>query len=152
MTSCLRNIFRQEHIDAADWESAVQKAAKPLIKDGCITEKYVREIIELKNRYQQYAVISNGICMPHAEPDAKYKLACSLATLKEPLELMIDGKPVLIYVVMVLALSDTVTQAKALDEVFILLDEFPEFPMELQKAGNVAEISRILRHYYNKLN
>lgn len=144
--------YIQAHIDAADWESAVQKAAKPLIKDGCITEKYVREIIELKNRYQQYAVISNGICMPHAEPDAKYKLACSLATLKEPLELMIDGKPVLIYVVMVLALSDTVTQAKALDEVFILLDEFPEFPMELQKAGNVAEISRILRHYYNRLN
>ena len=138
-------------IEADSWESAVRKAAKPLIEDGCTTEEYVQEIIGLKERYNQYAVISNGVCMPHAEPNIQYKLACSLATLKKPVEIEQDGKTIRIYVIMVLSLSDTMSQAKALDEMFILLDEFPELPLKLQDAANVAEISRILKSYYNKL-
>lgn len=138
-------------IEADNWESAVRKAAEPMIADRCTTEEYVQEIIRLKERYNQYAVISNGLCMPHAEPNIQNKLACSLATLKKPVEIEQDGEMIKIYVVMVLSLSNTMSQAKALDEVFILLDEFPELPIKLQEATNTAEISRILKSYYNKL-
>ena len=89
--------------------------------------------------------------MPHASPSIFYKLSLSLATLKEPLELVLDGQPVKIYVVMVLSLADTITQAKILDEIFSLLDEFPHIGAELQGAATTEELCRLFKKYYDRL-
>lgn len=139
------------HIEAASWDEAVWKAAQPLLDDGHTTREYVEEIIEIKEQYGQYSVLCGGVCMPHASPSIFYKLSLSLATLKEPLELVLDGQPVKIYVVMVLSLADTITQAKILDEIFSLLDEFPHIGAELQGAATTEELCRLFKKYYDRL-
>lgn len=142
--------YVQARVKAESWEEAVKAASVPLLEDGCMTQEYVRKMLEVKEKYGQYSVISNGICMAHAEPDSGYRLACSLVTLEHPVEIDMDGTSMEIYVMMVLSLTDTVSQARALDELFLLLDEFPEFPFELQKAADTVEVFRLLRYYYNK--
>ncbi len=139
------------HIEADTWEEAVRKAAQPLLDDGSTTESYVEEILRIKEQYGQYSVLSGGICIPHASPSIFYKLAMSLATLKTPLELELDGQKIKLYTIMVLSLSDSMTQAKVLDEVFSLLDEFPDMGFEMQQATNSTELCRIFKNYYDRL-
>ncbi|MEA4895383.1 MAG: PRD domain-containing protein [Oscillospiraceae bacterium] len=139
------------NIDASNWEDAVVKAAQPLLSTNCIPKEYVDGIIEIKNLYNQYSVISNGICMPHASPCESSKLGMSLATLKKPIEINIDGQTIQIRVFMVLSLVDTITHAKAIDEIFSMLDEFPDFVDDLAQAASTAELCRVFRMYYDKL-
>lgn len=139
------------HIEAATWDEAVRKAAQPLLDNGCTTQDYVEEIIGIKEQYGQYSVLCGGVCMPHASPSIFYKLSISLATLKEPLELELDGQMVKIYVVMVLSLADTITHAKVLDEIFSLLDEFPHIGADLQRAATAEELCRLFKSYYDRL-
>lgn len=139
------------NIEASSWEEAVVKSAQPLLDNNCITMEYINKIIDMKNLYNQYSVISKGVCMPHASPCALSKLAMSVATLKGPVEILIDGQPVSIRVFMVLSLVDSITHAKALDEIFIMLDEFPDLIEDLCRASSTAELSRVFKAYYNKL-
>lgn len=139
------------HIQAQTWDEAVRKAAQPLLDDGCTTQDYVEEIIGIKEQYGQYSVLCGGVCMPHASPSIFYKLSMSLVTLKEPLELELDGEKNMIYVVMVLSLADTISHAKVLDEMFSLLDEFPHMGAELQKAATAEELCRLFKNYYDRL-
>jgi mannitol operon transcriptional antiterminator len=139
------------NIEASDWEDAVKKAAQPLLASNCITEEYVDGIIDIKNTYNQYSVVSNGVCMPHAMASAFSKLAMSLVTLKNPIEIILDGQTIKIRVFMVFSLVDTITHAKAMDEIFTMLDEFPDFIDDLCHAAYTAELSRVFRMYYDKL-
>lgn len=138
-------------IEAETWEEAVLKAAQPLLENNCITMEYIDRIIGMKNTFGQYSIIAPGVCMPHATPCENAKLAMSLATLKKPVRIIVEGETVDISVFMVLSLVDSITHAKALDEVFLLLDEFPNLVDELKQATKSADISNVFKTYYNKL-
>ena len=105
----------------------------------------------MKDTYGQYSIISPGVCMPHASPCENAKLAMSVGTLKEPVQIIADGEMIDIHVFMVLALVDSITHAKALDEVFILFDEFPGLVDELSHSSSTSDISYIFKTYYNRL-
>lgn len=139
------------NIEASNWEEAVAKSAQPLLTNNCITQEYIDAIINIKNLYNQYSVISNGVCIPHAWPCEFSKLAMSLATLKKPVEILINGKLIEIRVFMVLSLVDTMAHAKVLDEIFSMLDEFPDFVDDLCRASSTEELCRIFKMYYDKL-
>lgn len=138
-------------IEADTWEEAVLKAAQPLLENGCITMEYIDQIFGMKDRFGQYSIIAPGVCMPHATPGEDGKLAMSLATLKQPVRIVVEGEAVDIHVFMVLSLVDSITHAKALDEVFLLLDEFPNLVDELKSATKSTDISNVFKTYYNKL-
>ena len=138
-------------IEAETWEEAVLKAAQPLLENNCITMEYIDRIIGMKNTFGQYSIIAPGVCMPHATPCENAKLAMSLVTLKKPVRIIVEGETVDISVFMVLSLVDSITHAKALDEVFLLLDEFPNLVDELKQATKSADISNVFKTYYNKL-
>ena len=139
------------NIEARTWEEAVLKAAQPLLDNHCIAMEYIDKIYEMKNSYGQYSVISPGVCMPHASPCENNKLAMSVGTLKEPVQIIADGEIIDIHVFMVIALVDSITHAKALDEVFILFDEFPDLVDELSRTSSTSDISYIFKTYYNRL-
>lgn len=138
-------------IEASDWEDAVIKAAQPLLENNCFTQVYIDDIFHMRNAYNQYAVIAGGVCMPHAMPLPTSKLAMSLVTLKQPVEVCIDGQNISLRIFMVLSLVDSISHTIAMDEMFTLLDEFPNFVDDLCNAANTAELGRILRVYYEKL-
>ena len=138
-------------IEADTWEEAVLKTAQPLLENNCITMDYVDRIFGMKNTFGQYSIIAPGVCMPHALPGENAKLAMSVATLKKPIQIVTEGQTVDIQVFMVLSLVDSITHAKALDEVFLLLDEFPNLIDELTQATKASDIANIFKTYYNKL-
>lgn len=151
----LPDIFLKKYItaqiEAETWEEAVLKAAQPLLENNCITMEYIERIFGMKNTFGQYSIIAPGVCMPHASPCENAKLAMSVATLKKPVKIVAEGETVEISVFMVLSLVDSITHAKALDEVFLLLDEFPNLVDELKRATKASDISNIFKTYYNKL-
>ncbi|MGI6607637.1 MAG: BglG family transcription antiterminator [Erysipelotrichaceae bacterium] len=145
--------FFVANIEADDWEDAVIKAAEPLIKNKMIDSEYLNEIIEIKNELGQYAVIANGICMPHASPNERNKLSMSLATLKDPIMVEVNRNeaPIKIKVMMVLAINDNVRYAKALDEAFTLFKEYPNLADMLSKAKTSKELIDIIKTCYDKV-
>lgn len=151
----LPDIFLKKYItaqiEAETWEEAVLKAARPLLENNCITMEYIDRIFGMKNTFGQYSIIAPGVCMPHASPCENAKLAMSVATLKKPVKIIAEGETVEISVFMVLSMVDSITHAKALDEVFLLLDEFPNLVDELKRATKASDISHIFKTYYNKL-
>ncbi len=144
-----RNILAK--VDVGDWEDAVRKSSQVLIDNNCITPEYVESIIDMKDKYDHYSVISKGVCMLHATPRALSKLAVSLTTVKKPVTIRVDGEVCLIKVFLVLSVVDQMSHAKALDEVFCLFDEFPSLVEELYNAKKNAELFRIFKDYYHSI-
>ncbi len=53
---------------SSDWESAVQETALPLLKKGCIEQRYAEKLIELGRAHGPYFVIGEDIAIAHARP------------------------------------------------------------------------------------
>ena len=139
------------HIHAESWDDAVWQAAKPLIDAGCTGNRYVQKIIDIRKEFGQYALISRLMCIPHAEPDSGNTLAVSLVTLDNPIEVNTDEGNIPLSIFMVISLVDGMSQAKVLDEIFGLCDEFPTFADDIARASTAAELWRVFRTYYEKL-
>ncbi|ARY90542.1 MULTISPECIES: PTS sugar transporter subunit IIA [Lacticaseibacillus] len=75
----------QIKIHADSWQTALRKAAKPLIDQGNITTDYVENMIKAVIKYGPYIVIAPGLALGHAEPDASViKTGYAITTLAEP--------------------------------------------------------------------
>lgn len=145
--------FVQVGIDACSWEEAVAKASRPLLDAGWMTEDYYQGILDFAKRYEQYGVILAPLCAPHSEPDERNRPAISVVTLQERVNVEMSGQDVPVGVVMVLCLQTPVAHSEALDELFSLVDEYPEFISALENAEtpaalikDVCEYCRLVRH------
>ncbi len=152
----LPQVLKEEYIsaliDAYDWEDAVVQASEPLLKAGAIDGRYLEEIFMLKNRDGQYAMVTSGICLPHASPSSNNRLSLSLATLKEPIEIPIDDTKTKIKVIMVLAINDNIRYSKAVDELFTLFATYEDFADRLVQGKTRKEIVEILKACYDRVD
>jgi len=59
---------RVTYVDkVSNWEEAILMAAKPLVRDGAITEVYIDAMIQSVKDHGPYIVIAPNIAMPHAQ-------------------------------------------------------------------------------------
>jgi len=57
----------QQVDEADDWQTALELAAQPLLKNGSIDQGYIEAIKEDFPQVKDYIVLRNNIAIPHAE-------------------------------------------------------------------------------------
>lgn len=68
---------------AKDWEDAVRKAGNLLLKNGCVDESYVEDMVRCIKNYGSYMVMGKNIAFPHAKTDNNVnKTAFAILSLK----------------------------------------------------------------------
>lgn len=73
-------------IEAADWEEAIRKSARPLVP-SCVEPRYVDAMVENVKTMGPYIVLTKGIALPHSlSTDGVVRSGISLATLREPIK------------------------------------------------------------------
>lgn len=71
--------------EAENWEDAVREAGRLLVETGCAGPQYVDAMIRTVEELGPYIVLSKGLALPHARPEAgARKIAMSLVLLKNP--------------------------------------------------------------------
>jgi mannitol/fructose-specific phosphotransferase system IIA component (Ntr-type) len=137
----------QTAVSAKSWEDAVWIAARPLLDDGRMTERYIQQVFDMAKRYGQYGVILAPLCAPHAEPDISNKASISVVTTSDDVVVSMGGDEVRLNVIMLLCLQTPVAHAVALDELFSLVDEYPGFIGDLHDAHTPAEALGVTKRY-----
>lgn len=137
----------QTGVSAKSWDDAVWMAARPLLDDGRVTERYIQQVFDMAERYGQHGVILAPLCAPHAEPDASNKASISVVTTTDDVVVSMGGDEVRLNVIMLLCLQTPVAHAVALDELFSLVDEYPRFIGDLHDARTPAEALGVTKRY-----
>lgn len=143
-----KNILHKENIQVGvechTWEDAIFKAAKPLLENGFIDEKYIDCIFEKIKLYGPYMVIAPGIAMPHAGVgDGVYKTSLSIMTLKKPVKFN-HKKNDPVHMVIFLAATDNYTHIETLTHLLTILS-VKENIEKIKASSDPNEIYEILK-------
>ena len=108
-------------LTAKDWKEAVKLSVQPLIDSGAVKPEYYDAIIESTEHYGPYYILTPGMAMPHARPEAGViRDAFSLIILKEPVKFS-DGKEVSILITLA-ATSSKIHNSIAIPQIVALFD------------------------------
>lgn len=73
-------------LEAADWEAAIRKSARPLVP-GCVEPRYVDAMVDNVKTMGPYIVLTKGMALPHSlSTDGVVHSGISLATLRQPVK------------------------------------------------------------------
>lgn len=79
---------------AKTWEEAIVETGQLLLKDGCISEEYIEEMVKIVKEFGSYILFVPGVIFPHAKAKSKVKKSgFSLAIYENGLE-FIDGSKI----------------------------------------------------------
>ncbi len=97
----LRQLLTKDHIiclpSAADWESAVRLATRPLLSSGAVSEAYVDAMVRSVRENGAYIVVDDGLALPHARPeDGAAALGLSMLILQKPVDMLGESVSVLV--------------------------------------------------------
>lgn len=137
-----RKYLPSEYIDVidnvADWETAVEIASQPLLKDNLITEQYVHNMIQSVKDNGPYMVLADYFALMHARPgEGVNEQSMSLLVTKEPVDL--EGKEVKIF--LVLAAEDNNSHLESLSKIMETFLDAEKYQMIL--SGNKETIIQI---------
>ena len=91
-TAFIENNSIRLGLTAKDWQEAVKLSVDPLIESGAVLPEYYDAIIASTKEHGPYYILTPGMAMPHARPEAGVQRdAFSLITLTEPVTFT-DGK------------------------------------------------------------
>lgn len=141
----------QTGVSAKSWEDAVWIAARPLLDDGRMTERYIQQVFDMAKKYGQHGVILAPLCAPHAEPDISNKASISVVTTSDDVVASIGSDEVRLNIIMLLCLQTPVAHAVAPDELFSLVNEYPGFIGDLHNAHTSAEALGVTKHMLRHL-
>lgn len=127
------------NIEASDWQTAIRKAAQPLVDNQKVKPCYVDEIINGVLETGPYIVITEHVALPHARPEAgALESAIGIATLKEPVEFgNKDNDPV--KYLFCLSATDNIKHLNALADLAGLFEK-QEFFALLDQAKDPQEV------------
>jgi len=127
----------REKVDS--WEQAITLASAPLLENGYIEERYIKNMIESVNKNGPYMVLMDYFALPHAKAgEGVNRLGMSLLTLTHPIDL--KGNPIKVF--LVLAAVDATSHIEALAEISRLLMDQKNY--EIFISGNLDEVYSIL--------
>lgn len=131
------------NIEADDWQTAIRKAAQPLVDHKKVKAAYVDEIINGVLEMGPYIVITKHVALPHARPEAgALESAIGIATLKYPVKFgNKDNDPV--KYLFCLSATDNIKHLNALAELAGLFEEKAFFDL-LDQANTPEEIMEYL--------
>lgn len=127
------------NIEADDWQTAVRKAAEPLVENKKVKPCYVDEIINGVLETGPYIVITKHVALPHARPEAgALDSAIGIATVKNPVKFgNKDNDPV--KYLFTLSATDNIKHLNALADLAGLFEEQAFFDL-LDTAKDPQEI------------
>lgn len=131
------------NIEADDWQTAIRKAAQPLVDHKKVKAAYVDEIINGVLEMGPYIVITKHVALPHARPEAgALESAIGIATLKHPVKFgNKDNDPV--KYLFCLSATDNIKHLNTLAELAGLFEEKAFFDL-LDQANTPEEIMEYL--------
>ena len=56
-------------VQASDWEDAIRRSARILLKANKIKESYINAMIDAVHRMGPYIVLGNHVALAHARPE-----------------------------------------------------------------------------------
>ena len=106
---------------AKDWQEAVKLSVDPLIESGAVLPEYYDAIIASTKEHGPYYILTPGMAMPHARPEAGVQRdAFSLITLTEPVTFT-DGKEVSVLLTLA-ATSSAIHASVAIPQIIALFE------------------------------
>ncbi len=130
--------------EVADWRAGITEAAKPLLKNGSITEKYIDAMIQKVESFGPFIHICPDVALPHARSeDGVNQLGMSLLKIQKSVDLLEDPKHE-IHLFICLAASDNETHLRALSSLTKILSK-KESLRRLVAAETVPEILSIIQ-------
>ncbi|WP_086349510.1 BglG family transcription antiterminator [Candidatus Enterococcus clewellii] len=123
----LKDILTDNHImikeKAATWNEAIERTAKPLVKENIIEKRYVDAMIHAVEEYGPYIVIGKHLALAHARPeDGANKLGLSVATIDQPIHF---GNPEMdpVKIIFCLAAVDSYSHLTIMKELIELIND-----------------------------
>lgn len=143
----LSELLTEDMIEITDqrlnWEEAIALAAKPLLAQDYIEERYIDAMINKVKDYGPFIHIGQGIALPHARPENGVQhLGMSLLKVEQPV-LLLDEEKHAIHLFICLAAIDNETHLKALASLTKILSN-KEKLNELTQAKTKKEIVNII--------
>lgn len=143
----LSELLTKEYIcisdEKMDWQSAITKAAQPLLVQEKIKETYIEAMINKVNDYGAFIHIGKGIALPHARPgDGVNAIGMSLLKVTNPVNLL-DDPAHEIQIFICLAAIDNETHLRALSSLTKILSN-KEYLNQLLQAETIEEIYNVI--------
>ena len=125
---------------ANDWREAVQLGGELLLRDGCITPRYIQAMQENIVKLGSYMILFPHIAMPHARPeDGALRSAFSIVVLKAPIPFGSDTQA---RIIITLAAADYETHIQALKDLMYLIEN-TSFYQDLIRASSISEVLKL---------
>ncbi len=128
---------------AEDWQDALRRAGKLLVREGKIEAAYVENTIKAVMELGPYIVIMPGVALAHSRPDKTVKETCiQMIRLKEPVEFGSEcNDPVKL--VFMFATTDNGAHLEILRDLAAMLMN-PDDLQILMESNHTEEIKTIL--------
>lgn len=142
----IRNLLNQNRIilnaKALNKEEAIRLAAKPLLKEGDISEEYVEDILVGLEELGPYMAIMPGVVIAHSRPGEYVKKECmSMMTLSEPVEFGHEANDP-IEIIFVIAAKENNSHLDALQDLArVLINE--ESVNKIKNAERTEEVMEL---------
>ncbi|EPE2437130.1 BglG family transcription antiterminator [Enterococcus faecium] len=128
---------------ATTWEESIELAARPLVKENIVEERYVEAMIRAVNEYGPYIVIGKHMALAHARPeDGVNKLGVSIATIEQPIDF---GNPEMdpVKIIFCLAAVDSYSHLNIMKELIELINNEEKLD-RLIECTNVEDFKQLL--------
>ena len=120
-TAFIENNSIRLGLTAKDWQEAVKLSVDPLIESGAVLPEYYDAIIASTKEHGPYYILTPGMAMPHARPEAGVQRDdFSLITLTEPVTFT-DGKEVSVLLTLA-ATSSAIHASVAIPQIIALFE------------------------------
>ena len=120
-TAFIENNSIRLGLTAKDWQEAVKLSVDPLIESGAVLPEYYDAIIASTKEHGPYYILTPGMAMPHARPEAGVQRdAFSLITLTEPVTFT-EGKEVSVLLTLA-ATSSAIHASVAIPQIIALFE------------------------------
>ena len=120
-TAFIENNSIRLGLTAKDWQEAVKLSVDPLIESGAVLPEYYDAIIASTKEHGPYYILTPGMAMPHARPEAGVQRdAFSFITLTEPVTFT-DGKEVSVLLTLA-ATSSAIHASVAIPQIIALFE------------------------------
>jgi mannitol operon transcriptional antiterminator len=124
-----------------DWKEAIYLAAKPLEEDGSIEPAYTKAMILLVESMGPFIVLSPGIAIPHARPEAGVRwMSMSLLKVREKVYFTEEKYANLFFI---LASTDGNSHLELLRELSAIFSDETAYD-KFMKADTVEEIHQLI--------
>ena len=133
------------HLQAKDWQDALNQAGNILIEDSSITKEYIDAMIQSVTDHGPYIVLMPGFALAHAEPsDAVLKTEMALAVFDEDLDFHSYNGPVRLIVV--LASTDKTSHLERLGAMASKMMDDMTLIDRIIQSDSIDEISDMLNN------